>query len=52
MKEDRQYGYETKSLYPNMVKDFYTLNSKVKLVRAFELIWQLSNNNNEKNYVY
>lgn len=53
MKEDRQYGYERQSQYLKMTKDFYQLNSKVKLVRAFEQMWMISNNiSQDKNFIY
>jgi len=52
MREDRQYGYEAQNMYTRMSKDFYTLNSKVKLVRAFEQMWQICNNISDKNFIY
>jgi len=34
--EDTQFGFETTQTYKNIEKHFYSLSSKVKLVRAFE----------------
>jgi hypothetical protein len=34
-----------------MSKDFYSLNSKVKIGQAFEQMWMLANNINDKSFV-
>jgi len=48
--EDRQYGYESTKLYKNIDKQFYSLCSKVKLVRSFEQVWMISNAINDKSF--
>lgn len=51
MKEDTVYGFEQTSKYPKINKDFYSLNSKVKLLRSFEQMWMLAYNIPDKNFV-
>ena len=49
--DDTKYGYESRQFYKNVETQFYNINSKVKLTRAFEQVWQLTNNIQGKNIV-
>lgn len=48
---ERNYGYESKKFYQDIDKIYYQFPSKSKLVRAFEQMWQLTNNIPEKGFV-
>lgn len=50
---ERSYGYEKKRFYKDLDFDrvHYNFPSKTKLVRAFEQMWQVTNNIPEKNFV-
>ena len=48
---ERNYGYESAQFYKKIEKHFFALSSKVKMVRAFEQVWQLTNNIQDKNFM-
>lgn len=50
-REERQHGYESGKTYKNIEKQFYSLASRVKLVRSFEQVWQICNNISDKNFI-
>ena len=49
--DDKNYGYESKKFYKNIVKQYYNFPPRSKMNRAFELLCKLTNNMQEKNFL-